>query len=472
LTEVIYEDEKSIQSLNKIIQNHFEKLMESIKDSKYFKRLENKLMMYLGGLLNDTIYKQQKYFRTTGLLKQIVPFANYITETKIMTLYNACYRLQKAISKKEYKKYPEILNKTKQIIDDFSFPDKISQFDLHFSLISGYNLYGLAVSNALESLKKPLKERERILSNINLTDLDNYPRFMDLPIYKTNSSFQLGYLLGSYYFTIEEMQRKVISTKGLIKDLHPFLNIKNDKAIKVLLTQINLISLKLLGMNSRNDSKGDKSRSNIRSFLPGNRLQLAIFNILCDSIEDLQIDYALLGFGSAFTYYYSHYLKNIEEPFLIESEPEPKLDDKGKRIVLEYDLIQEYNTKKSLFSDDEKIAYLQGLLFNSLQYSEKKLLNTNRLAKNFSFLYRNFNQPNIIKFQVDIYHTFISLWIQTSIQNEKSNIFNNRLQRVRLKLIELLGNFEWKDYIEKPGASIALIQGYNSFNKLYRKLNP
>jgi hypothetical protein len=206
LTEVIYEDEKSIQSLNKIIQNHFEKLMESIKDSKYFKRLENKLMMYLGGLLNDTIYKQQKYFRTTGLLKQIVPFANYITETKIMTLYNACYRLQKAISKKEYKKYPEILNKTKQIIDDFSFPDKISQFDLHFSLISGYNLYGLAVSNALESLKKPLKERERILSNINLTDLDNYPRFMDLPIYKTNSSFQLGYLLGSYYFTIEEMQ--------------------------------------------------------------------------------------------------------------------------------------------------------------------------------------------------------------------------------------------------------------------------
>ncbi|MHA1148572.1 MAG: hypothetical protein ACTSR8_10045 [Promethearchaeota archaeon] len=460
---------EKIETLNSLIYKSFQDL--SISYKKAFRSQIWKQIFHLGALLNDTNYKQQKYFKTSGIQKKIIPFVKYITWSKVLSLFNYCYRLQYSISKKEYRKFPEILKVVKNYKDKFKIDNSVAKVELNNMLTTGFNLYGVAVIRALQSFNKENRE---------VSIRPALPEFCNLAKYKESHSFQLGYLLGYYFFIIDKAQREVIKTKGLQKKLPTMLRNPNYRSISLLYSEINLIALKLLSFQKDKKSnqewtstKEKKSHSGI--VLLGYKYQLSISELLLKFIDKSfklsRIDF-IMGFGAAFSYFYGFYLRNKGETDNIVQNLEIHKDTKGKIIITEA-LIYSNFLKLDLDKIEEQIAYLQGILVKNLIKEEKNKLDTERMLKNFYSLFRNYNNKSIVKMQSEIFYTLIRLWIYSMGFEEgkktKSLIDYNSL--LVGKLIELIGLLDRTNSRENPGAGIKFIQGYQLFSRLYKYYN-
>jgi len=460
--QIIIAKESEIISLNEKIFQNFLSLLEPYKSKLFHENPETKSLMYLGGLLCDTIYKQQKYFRTAGMIKQIAPFATFITENKVKHIYQKCHTLQKAISKKEMRKLPPILKEVERFLSDIKISPQHDQLILNLALVTGYNLYGKAVKSSLKNNSTNLATLKKDLS---------MPEEIMLKNYASDFSFQYGYFLARYFFTVEEIQRKKMKTSSLLKKLHAFQNQGTLIATTFLIREINLVSLKLLGFNWQFGSK------EIQSELPGSEFQIALFKLMFEefkNVDSINKDSLLLGFGTGFSLSYFD-ITNLKNPFKIKDDTAPKFDKNGNRLIIEDYFIEEFDKKfQNNDSIIEQIGFLQGILLKSLSGEENQKLKTNRLIKQFNFQFRHFTPKNIIRIENEIYHVLISLWIHDFTQNPKLVRSNVTLKywKIRLKLITLIGIMNFNEERENPAAVISLMQGFESFNKLYKIYNP
>lgn len=453
----IEEEKEEDKKFQKKFNRQFELNLEMFKEGRYLQEEDCKFMSYLGALLNDTIYRQQKYFKTSGLLKQIVPFYKYISKNKAEVILNTCIRLQRSISRTKKIPMSPLKNETERLFKALSEEDfTSSDEDLTLCLVMGYNIYSKAIF-------KVISEKESYIPNYNeLWNLSNY---------KDSNSFKIGFLLAIYFYKIEEMQRNHLKTMSLLKDLMRFLRKPELREVKKFLREINSVVLKVhstIRFKSRDTAK-------IQSFLPGDFIQLNLFEFLNKhSPSEIDNKDIFLGFIAGFIWRYHFRFYKIElglEPVNQVNEPE-RLQKNGQIIVTEEQYINSLK-KKDFQNKNEETAYLLGILFQAISNDEEKRLQTSSLLKKFSFLFRNFKQKNIKLTYFEIFRTYIKLWIK-----KIKTTFNPKEQTVKYFSkfphigAQLVMNFGRKlDGSNKDAMILAFIQGYDSFGRLYRKLN-
>ncbi|MHA1360053.1 MAG: hypothetical protein ACTSRC_18190 [Candidatus Helarchaeota archaeon] len=451
--------EQKISTFNEQVFQNFKNLINSLDSHFFQEHSELELLMYLGGLLNDSIYKQQKYFRTAGLIRQVAPLATVITDDKVNRIYQKCRMLQKIISQKEMRKMPLVIKELDQQMPNIEISSKQNQLNMNSALVAGYNYYGVAVKAVLEGELKPIGEGYHLQEDLKL------------PNYVKDTSFHFGLYLARYFFMIEELQRKKLKTSSLIKKLHSILKQGTLRSAEFLIRELNLVSLKLLGFSSTSESNKE-----IKSELSGSQYQTVLFKLMMEKFNDvskIEKNSLLLGFGTGFTTF--NFPFSQKDPFEIPEDINPVLDANGNRIILEEYFIEEFNKKfRKTNALREQIGFLQGILLKSLSSEEKQRLKTNRLIKQFNFLFRCYSSKNMIKIQNEIYHALLSLWMNELIKhpNLERSSFALRFYRIRMKLISLLGKIDLNDEREDPAAILALMQGFELFGKLYMIYNP
>ena len=453
----IEENKEEVENIYKEFKNQFELILKKFKDGKYLQENDTNFMFYLGALLNDTIFRQQKYFRTSGLLKQIVPFYKYISIEKAEMILNICLRLQRSISRTKMIKTSPLKKVAETLFNNISEKEFISSDeDLALCLITGYNLYSKAIFDVFS------KEKSYELQYIKLWEFSNY---------KDNNSFKIGFLIAIYFFKIEEMQRKFLKTMSLLKKINRFLRKPKMKEAKKFLKEINSIALKVHSTMKYTSNK----KSKIRNYLPGDFIQLRLFEYLNMELDsDINSLELFLGFITGFIWRYNFRLHKIKldiDPIKQVNEPERIL--KNDQIVVTEEHFIKSLIEKNFQNQNAETSYLLGILFQAISQDEEKILKTRSLLKQFSFLFRTFELKNIKKTYLEIFRVYIKLWM-----NKVKTTYNPKEQTVKYFRkfpyigAQLVFNFgKIIDFVNENNITLAFIQGYDSFRRLYNKLN-
>ena len=440
-----------------LFHKSFLEITKKYESGYYFQDPILKLMIALGAAVNNLFYKQQRYFRTFGLIKKISTLYRFISKKKVEIILKTLKNLDDSLKKSKFKmkhnyKNPFIQDVENLIvqIDEEDFKNK--QEDLIVAFISGYNLYSKAVSKVFsERSEKPEDRKEEKAEKYEI--LLNYPNF------KENESFIIGYFLGLYYFKMVYWQKEKLKTLSLIKHLHTFLGAGDLRAIKKILHQVNLIVLKVFSIKIQDESS---ESTKIHYHLPYEQYQINLFQILNRLEGDFDSQYTLLGFGAAFSILNDFgYLKKKAEK--VDFSPE-RVVKNGQIIITEDHYLKYYKevVSSELHTDGENLAFLSGILLNSLIYEENRNLGLTKLKKSFSFPFRNLNQQNILKLQNMLYHTLLSIWGEMKKKGKDFTIY----PKIFIEILNLFGNLEEEIY--DGLSSIALIRGFDSMNELYK----
>ncbi|MBD3352805.1 MAG: hypothetical protein GF364_15055 [Candidatus Lokiarchaeota archaeon] len=463
---------------NEQILSKFQKKMEILGDSDLLSNPANKLMLYLGALLNETIYNQQKVFSTRGILKNLANYGSYITQDKIMAIYNTCTRLQSKIRKKEHYEKSLIEKEVDELIDsrnkqDFNRNISTSKNLANNLLISGYNLYSRVMQEIDFSKPSNLKEKKTDL----IKDQYKLNKISPNQLKLSESSFGVGYYLGHYFLTINLQQQRILRTNGLVKKLHSVIRSKKISKIYALLSDLNTTAMKIIGHPAYGSNSSDK-KIEIITWLPGSSYQLKIAELISEPLERFNRAFFLIGLGHAFTIRVNQY--DLSNNYELPDEIKKVLDKNGNRQITE-DLFVKSLKNTEFSTADEELAYLQGILLQKFSYLEKKELGVEPLLKKFSFLFRNFNHKKMMKLQAIIYQTMLSVWIQREIKKSLSGTRMNTRKiyhsfipfaRIRLQILKVMERLETLISKESPRNVLALIQGYALYGHLYNKYNP
>ncbi len=439
------------------IEAKFDEIIDKFKNSKFFRQIDLKLMIFLGALLNDTTYRQKRYFKTGSIPNELVSLFKLMSLRKAKILWKSCDRLQNSIAKTKYVPRSFLYEKVKSQIEKIGVEDwKSDKKDLSLALISGYNLYSLAILKTFGKKKSKDPTFSKILSYRN---------------YQDNKSFEIGFFTGIYIFRILKLQIKELRTTGLLKYLNPFLRSPHYKQLKALLRESNAVSIKL---NSTN--KSNNQNSEINTFLPCDSIQIEIFKRIANSPEIVNKRDLFLGFIKGFVWENSIKFLKDKKNFLEQADDPEIVIHKEKTMVTESHLIHRYKERK-YHSKAEKVAYLLGVFFQSVNHEEKNILNTQSLIKSFNSIFRHFDRKNLYMLYSEIYKTYIKLWInqvkntfQISDTDTEKIFYYSKLKFIRMKLVDLLGSLQ--EIQGESELSIAFIQGYESFFKLFKELNP
>lgn len=471
------------------IENLYQKIFKLLSKREFFKDPEAILGFHLGALVNDTIFRQQKYFKTNGLLKKTIPFINFIDLIQVKGIYQYCNRLQSDIVKKEYKKLHPVkksflIKIVNNLIDEFKVPVfRISQENLNLAFITGYNFYS-RIWNILNNKSKILK-LEDFWPNLEFEN-KIYPQINELmrkPKIVSNLSFHFGIYFGLYYFNISYKQKDKFKTVSLIKNGYKIIKDFNENSIKKLIAHINKVNIKISASNN-NKNKSDDSKNSFGVFLVHNELELLCFNMLTK--EDFVWDYnmVVLGVIAARTLIDLNIPSSVEskesdieldgsditdldENFLDE-EKETNSDENAtsqdEKIFISYDEYKKYIEEREFSNLDNKLSFLTGIFLNRLSYSEKKLLNTERLKKRFSFLIKKMSYKNLENLIIEIFKSYISCWIKSNIVSEKESFIV--FKELRFDLIITFGELD-NFSIPEPDIILYLIKGYHCPRALF-----
>ena len=450
--------DEEIIDYNQEIQKAFNKLLENPKLQFLMKNEETYSLLLVGALVNDTIYKQQKFFQTSGILKKITPLLNYISLERTKNMLNMCEKLQRSIAFKKHIKmtflYKLVTKKVSQICDKL----QENQFQLSLGFITGYNLYSEAISEVFFKNESKKGFQEQINDVKKITSLNNYTN---------NNGYKFGLIFGLYFFSIQYNQSKKFRTLNLLKKQIPFIRRPDWKNTIRLLHEINSVNIKLLSTREIERRDGVVIP---KTFLLGSHLQLELIKYI-DSYQDYHAYDILNGFGTALIYYRDfNKLLLTEDPFEItptQLTKEKQKTSKEKIFVSEEDLITKYH-ETSLISSHEKLAYLMGIMLNILNYLENKKFNTSRLIHKFVILFRRLTFENINKLHSEIYYTYIILWNQNETiiaRNRGEKQYSLKYYRILSKTLQLLGTLPNKSDLSET--TLALIQGYEARKEIY-----
>ncbi|MHA1854817.1 MAG: hypothetical protein ACTSYY_02140 [Promethearchaeota archaeon] len=451
------------------IEDFYNQQFNFISKIDFFKEKDVCLIFHLGGLVNFTLYQQQKYFRTGGVLKRITPYLNYIDYIKTKDIIELCNHLQKAVSKKEHKRYSFITKLVNEQFDKINEGDfKSTQEDLIFSFITGYNFYNQCWNFINLKGKNDSISFDKFLPPLEYYK-EQFPEYKDLLLrkrIKNNNSLKLGILVGFYFFRTAIDQIWELKTKSLVKSINPLLKKIDLSVLKKLLKDIGIVVIKL----SIIEQNRNESNSNIM-FLKYSDLHLNIFYLLEYQKLEFNSKNFIIGLWSALTLMDLGMKKKSKitdhgnkdetnEPELKNLNEIEKIDDdlelKNKRYI-DVNKYLEY-IKNNCSSDiNSQFSFIIGIFLNLMTYQERTLLGTNRLKKVSSFIIRHLNTNNLEHLMTEIIKVYIACWLN---QKSKSARIFSLIPEIRLKLIQLFGEQLNKSYPE-PDNLINLIKGYH-----------
>lgn len=442
----------------------FMKQVEMIMiDNQYLQKKDCVLLLWVGAYLNDSIYKEKKHFRNRGMLKKITPFLNHVTLQTTHQLYEACKNLQILVAKRKRARGSRLRQDIATMFNEISADDWNSpQEDILLAFTAGFNLYSRGINTTFagdvssqETLpENPQKRFEKIRTAIE--DLKKYPFFAP----ESNPSFNFGLLLGIYYFEAQWLQQKVLKTGGLVKTLPTFLRYMNRKQAEVLLYHINKVVFKLASFPPRTQEE----RSLTGIWLLQANIQLELFGMLTNPRLKLEKANLSLGFLAGFNVVQGLSDKSGfdgEEGKGEESQSETNAS-KVPIFVSDEDYLEEL--EKRFLSPGEKVSFLVGILFNKITNDEGKLLGTNNLKKIFIPYFKNLIFENLLLLLSRVIYTFLSIWVKKRSRNQIYDV----LPKIWHELLDTYGNLERA--ISEDEATLAFIQGYDSFSVLYNEI--
>ncbi len=443
-------------------KEEFVRLVSALPDNQYLQRKDCSLLLWEGAYLNDSIFKEGKYFGNRGLLKKITPFLNHMTFQTTRQFFETCKDLQERVVKKKWVRGSQLKQYVATRLREMTIEDWNSpQEDLLLVFTSGYNLYSQAISNVymgeatpqVSVTEKPKQRFEKIRDAIET--LGKYPRYAPAK----NYSFNLGLLMGIYYFEVQWRQRNVLKTGGLVKILPTFLRYMNIKQVEVLLRQVNEVVFKLASIPPRNP---EEKRVNGIWLLQGD-IQLELFTILAN--PQLQVEKAnlSLGFLAGFNIVQNQSAKSRIQEFEGKGEDSRSETDASQTLMFVGDDDYLDELKKRALAPGEKVAFLAGILFNRISYDEGVLLGTDKLKKMFIPYFKNLNQENLLLLLFQVIYTFFSIWVKTQSNNQ----FYYILPKILQELIDAYGMLE--NEITEAEATLAFMQGYDSFSIIYNE---
>ncbi|MHA1375770.1 MAG: hypothetical protein ACTSR7_15920 [Promethearchaeota archaeon] len=444
------------------VQHFFEKVTSNIQNTNFLLKKDSILLFYLGALINDTIYKQQRFFNTRGLIKKINPFLNFIGPIQITSIVNLCNSIQLKISKKEKIKTSflrEIINKLLSEIQKKDFES--SQDDLIATFSMGYSIYSKCwnfvfekvninqitfSSIVLEIIKK--KEEQKDLEDI----------FRKSYIHN-NDSFMLGFFVGSYFLTTALVQFKIMNTSSLIKHIPNFFKRINAKGIKIWMREITKVNFKI--------SAHSKTNSNSMFLFSSNLIIVTHFLLSMKKIILNEAHFSL-GFWLALTEFDLRMVKiksRDQMDRLNEHESETNSEKKSEPWIT----FEEYESHIESYSESKptsKLAFLTGIFLNRVNYYEDKLLSTKRLKKKIPLAMRHMDFGQLEKILKGIIYTYMLCWSKKKKQDQIFSI----LPRLRIKLFSVFG-----EIIENEASisdiTIHFIKGYKCPRELSWKRN-
>ena len=452
-------DSKKIEYEN--IEIIFNNIFSDLQSKNIFKNKDLILMFHLGGLINDTIYRQQKYFSTKGLLKKIVPFLNYIGFAQIHSIFNLCNTLQKNIAKRERKKTSFLREKINMLISEIKKEDFISrQEDLVLFFIAGYNIYNACWNLILKNTSPDKIDYSSvildILSNILLQkELDKISKKQESIEKK---SFIFGYLVGGYFFRTVNKQVKKLKTQSLLKTIHPFLKDISIYNIKKFIQKIDKVIVKISSLRS----KEEKDVNVV--YLLNSDLHMIIWNYIFVQPFDLQIVSFALGFWLVLTKMDLSFKEYYDQKFnlnnLSNESVEKQNEIKNKKIT-----ITDYLKYIKDFSESDNIlrmSFIIGIFLNRISYKEEKILSSSRLKKATPLIMRHLDYKGLKNLLWEIIYTYLSCWVKMKMQSNKSFSI---LPELRIELISAYIDVEVSS-VSEAEIFIHLIKGYHCPRKL------
>lgn len=444
-----------VDYLNKIKKAFITRLNE-FKSTRFFKEKDLRIILYLGALLNNTTYRQQKFYQTGSIPKEVIILFKIVSYQKAEFLWKKCKRLQNSIAKTKHIPRTFLYEKVENLLSNLKEDDWVSDpKDLSLAMISGYNLYSMAILDTFgeKDMKTPA-----------------YKKIWNYEEYKENFSFQLGFLSAIFIFRVIKKQIKDLKTSSLNKFLKTYIRNPNFRNLRKILRETNIIILKIFTTNISKISKNE-----INTFLPYDHIQLEIFKYIAEDSLTFKDEALFLGFITGFLW--EDCLKyNLKKEDIFEDIGEPKtISVEGKKIVTEDHYISQFK-KMNFRNKAEKTAFLLGILFQTTNHEEKVTLKTERLDKKLNFLFRHFVRKSILELYMEIYKTYINLWsnqIQKSLKISRRNAndikYYQKLNNIRVKLVELIGTLP--ERADPNEVIISFIQGYECFFRLFREIN-
>jgi hypothetical protein len=449
------EKSQFVDYLNKI-KEAFETRLNEFKSTRFFKEKDLRTILYLGALLNNTTYRQQKFYQTGSIPKEVIILFKIVSYQKAKFLWKKCKRLQNSIAKTKHIPRTFLYEKVDDLLSNLKEGDWVSDpEDLSLAMISGYNLYSMAI---LDTFGK---------KNINPPV---YEKIWHYDGYEKNYSFQLGFLSALFIFRVIKKQIRDLKTSSLNKFLKSYIRNPNLRNLRKILRETNSIILKIFTTNISKIPKND-----INTFLPYDNIQLDIFKYIAEDTITFRDEDLFLGFITGFLW--EDCLKySYKEKDIFEDIGEPKtISVGGKNIVTEDHYVNQF--KKMKFRNKaEKVAFLLGILFQTTNHEEKLIVKTGRLDKRLNVLFRHFVRKSIQELYMEIYKTYIYLWsdqIEKSLKISRKNVndikYFQKLNKIRVKLVKLIGTLP--ERVDPNEVIISFIQGYESFFRLFRKIN-